>query len=146
MLGQQGKLVMQSILIKSVKKLPVSVAWRAWIFIFHRACTALSRRKYCIEKEEKSDHKQSPLFFNQFSTALARTAFFSPRCRHARLRRATEAGINKGVRRIRRILRLFRIIWGFSRDFQKIFTPVFLWYLSWLMVSLIECQVHAYFS
>ena len=67
---------------------------------FHRASTALSRRKFCIEKEKKvskNNHHSSTALGPRstelkFSTALSRTAFFlsvlSPREFH----RATEAG------------------------------------------------------
>ena len=58
------------------------------------SCLSQQRGKpklYCIEKEEKSEQKQPPRFRRtetrsavlKFSTALERTAFFSPRCPRA---------------------------------------------------------------
>ena len=68
-------------------RLPVSVARRAEIF--HLASTALSRRKYCIEEEEKSGQKQvprsrrapaaqrgAPIFYRTHVERI----LFSPRC------------------------------------------------------------------
>ena len=53
--------------------------------IFHRASPALSRRKYCIEKEEKNEQKQPPRWDRtaRCSNVLPRWRgphFFSPRC------------------------------------------------------------------
>ena len=73
-------------------QLPVSVARRAQIF--HRAGIALSRPKYCIDKEEKSEQKQplcslraGPIFYRARTDSIFLAALY-PR----EFRRATEAG------------------------------------------------------
>ena len=67
---------------------------------FHRASTALSRRKFCIEKEKKvsKNNPRAPLALGprrpvlQFSTELARNAFFLSALSPREFRCATEAG------------------------------------------------------
>ena len=69
---------------------------------FRRASTTLSRRKYCIEKEGKSEQKQSPRSRRAgiaqhgdpiFNRARARTTFFLTALSLCEFRRATEQAV-----------------------------------------------------
>ena len=74
--------------------------WRGEPKFSTSASTALSRRKYCIGKEEKvvkNNHRAGVALVPrcvvlQFSAALARTAFYLAVLSPREFRRATEAG------------------------------------------------------